>query len=87
MTLLDSAMHSQDNYFPSSVWQCLSGDFEDVLPVTRNLLLKGKYDYEIMKICEESEAEIKFKWRRTGNERRIGPIWILSSCFAFQLHF
>lgn len=74
MTLLHSALHSQDNYFSSSVWQCLSGDFEDVLPVTRNLFLEGKYDYEIMKICEESEAEIKFKWKKTGNERRIGLI-------------
>lgn len=87
LTLLDSALHSRDNYFSSSVWQCLSGDFGDVLPVARKLLLKGKYDYEIMKTCEESEAEIKVKWRKTRNERRIGPIWILSSCFAFQHHF
>lgn len=65
----------------------LSGDFEDVLPVTRDLFLKRKYDYEIMKICDESEAEIKFKWKKTGNERRIGRIWILSSCFAFKLYF
>lgn len=27
----------------------LSCDFEDVLPVTRNLVLVGKYGYEIMK--------------------------------------
>lgn len=32
------------------------------------------------KIWEESETEIKFKRKKTGNEEsKIGPIWIFSS--------
>lgn len=60
----------------------LSHDFEGVLPATRNLLLMGKCDYEIW---EGSEAEIKFKLEKTGNQRQpIDPVLILSPHFSFS---
>lgn len=60
----------------------LSHDFEGVLPAARNLFLMGKYDYEIW---EGSEAEIKFKLKKTGNQRKpVDPILIQSPCFSFS---
>jgi len=56
----------------------LSHNSESVIPIG-NLLLMGKYDYEIE---EDSEAEMKFKLNKTGNKRKpIDPILVLSSCF------